>query len=158
MVVDEKTAPAAGGGEPAEQAAPVPDRPVGQDGPQDVHILVAEDDFINQIVAKEVLESQGWQVSIAGNGREALEMIARHAPDLVLMDLEMPEMDGLTATRALREAEKQTGSHLPVIAITGHVLEEYQKECFQAGVEGFVEKPWEAMTLIAAVRKHLRLA
>src|ERR1019366_8546847 len=82
-----------------------------------LHILLAEDQLVNQLLAVRMLEKRGHSVVIANNGREAIEMLAREPFDLVLMDIQMPEMDGFQATRAIRVQEESTGRHLPIIAM-----------------------------------------
>ena len=106
-----------------------------------LRILLAEDNPINQKVACAILEKCGHQISIANDGRQALDAIAAEQFDLVLMDVQMPRMDGLEATRALREREGGTGKHLPVIAMTAHALKGDRERCLEAGMDGYLTKP-----------------
>src|SRR5262249_39590596 len=92
---------------------------VDRTGPA-LRILLAEDNPINQVVATQMIRSQGHDVVVANSGKEALDLIARESFDVVLMHIQMPEMDGFEATQALRAQERQTGEHLPVIAMTAH--------------------------------------
>lgn len=116
-----------------------------------LRVLVAEDNSVNQLLATRLLEKRGHRVVITTNGREVLEMIAREKFDLVLMDVQMPEMDGLQATVALREEEKKQGDgvHLPVIALTAHAMKGDQERCLMAGMDGYLTKPIRAQELDA---------
>jgi two-component system sensor histidine kinase/response regulator len=106
-------------------------------------VLVAEDNTVNQLLATRLLEKRGHRVVMTANGREALEALAKDRFDLVLMDVQMPEMDGLQATRALREKEMEKGDgfHQPVIALTAHAMKGDQERCLAAGMDGFLTKP-----------------
>jgi CheY-like chemotaxis protein len=106
-----------------------------------LRILVAEDNLINQKLAVKLLEKRGHIVSVACNGREALAMVLHQALDVVLMDVQMPEMDGLQATAALREREKSAGRHLPVIALTAHAMKGDSDRCLASGMDGYLTKP-----------------
>ena len=112
-------------------------------------ILVAEDNPINQAVVRRLLERHHHKVTIVGNGREALSAIALHAYDLVLMDVQMPEMDGLEATTRLREQEAAAGNHrLPVIALTAHAMVGDRERCLEAGADEYVAKPIDSSVLL----------
>ncbi len=106
-------------------------------------VLVAEDNAVNQLLATRLLEKRGHRVVMTANGREALEALAKERFDLVLMDVQMPEMDGLQATQALREREKERsdGYHQPVIALTAHAMKGDQERCLAAGMDGYLTKP-----------------
>jgi len=106
-----------------------------------LRVLVAEDNAVNQRLASRLLEKRGHQVLVASNGREALEAIAAHTFDLVLMDVQMPELDGLEATAALRANEAGHGTHLPVIALTAHAMKGDRERCLAAGMDGYLSKP-----------------
>jgi two-component system sensor histidine kinase/response regulator len=106
-----------------------------------LQILLAEDDRINQKVAIRLLEKRGHTVVLACNGKEALAALAEHPFDLVLMDVQMPEMDGLEATMAIREQEKLTGFHQTIIAMTAMALKGDRELCVAAGMDGYVSKP-----------------
>jgi CheY-like chemotaxis protein len=119
-----------------------------------LRVLVAEDNAVNQQLAVRLLEKQGHTVAVAGNGREALEALEKAAPggfDVVLMDVQMPEMDGVEATAAIRQKEKATGKHLPIVAITAHALKGDRERCLAAGMDDYVAKPIQARELWAAV-------
>jgi two-component system, sensor histidine kinase and response regulator len=116
-----------------------------------LHVLIAEDGLVNQRVAKGLLERRGHTVVLANNGREALAALEREAFDLVLMDVQMPEIDGLEATATIRARERDTGAHLPIIAATAHAMEGDRQRCLAAGMDGYVTKPIRLDELYAAV-------
>jgi CheY-like chemotaxis protein len=119
---------------PSEPAA----RPFDGSG---VSVLVVEDNRINQTIAVKLLERHGFTVQVAANGLEALALSAKNQFQLVLMDVQMPGMDGFDATAAIREMEKTTGAHVPIIAMTAHALKGDRERCLQAGMDGYVSKP-----------------
>ncbi len=106
-----------------------------------LRVLVAEDNLINQRVVSRFLERDGHSLVLVSNGREAVDAFQRHAFDVILMDVQMPEMDGLTATREIRKLERPMGSHTPIIALTAHSVEGDRERCLDAGMDGFVSKP-----------------
>jgi signal transduction histidine kinase/DNA-binding response OmpR family regulator len=112
-----------------------------------LHILLAEDNHVNQKLAMRLLEKRGHHVVLANNGKEALAALAHHSFDVVLMDVQMPEMDGVAATKAIREQEKLTGHHLPVIAMTALVMKGDRERCMEAGMDGYVSKPIDVKAL-----------
>jgi two-component system, sensor histidine kinase and response regulator len=116
-----------------------------------LHILLAEDNRVNQTVASRMLGKMGHSVVVANHGPEALAMLAQQTFDLVLMDVQMPEMDGLTATRKIREEEKYSGIHLPIIAMTAHAMKGDRERCPEAGVDDYVSKPVNARTLMDCI-------
>lgn len=113
-------------------------------------ILLAEDGAVNQRVAVLMLESRGHEVTVAGNGREAVERFESGAFDLILMDVQMPEMDGLEATRTIRGRETG-GDHIPIIAMTAHAMRGDRERCLAAGMDDYLSKPIQAPLLYAAV-------
>ncbi len=117
-----------------------------------LRILLAEDNPVNQRVALHLLDKQRHSTTVVGNGLDALAAIARERFDLVLMDVQMPEMDGLEATRALREAEAATGQHLPIIAMTAHAMKGDRERCAAAGMDDYVCKPIQASDLYRAIQ------
>ena len=114
-------------------------------------VLLAEDNEINQQVAVEFLELRGHQVRVASDGKEVLQALASCRFDVVLMDLQMPQMDGFQATAAIREKEKTTGNHVPVIAMTGHAMKGDRQRCFDAGMDGYICKPIRSQELFEVV-------
>jgi PAS domain S-box-containing protein len=116
-----------------------------------LRILLAEDNPVNQEVAVHLIERRGHSVIVAENGREAVEAIERHKFDLVLMDVQMPEMGGLEATRVIREKEKGGGHHLPIIAMTAHAMQGDREQCLEAGMDGYLAKPIDPKTFLQTV-------
>ncbi len=108
---------------------------------QKLRILLAEDNPVNRELAVRLLEKRGHQVAVAQNGREVMAALETQSFDLVLMDVQMPEMDGFQATAAIREKEKTTGSHLRIIAMTAHAMKGDKERCLAAGMDGYVSKP-----------------
>src|SRR5579864_1142385 len=109
--------------------------------PGPLRILLAEDNAVNQKLAVRLLEKSGHKVSVAGTGKDALRQVESSSFDVVLMDVQMPEMDGLTATRAIRQQERQTGRHLPIIAMTAHAMKGDRERCLEAGMDEYLSKP-----------------
>jgi two-component system sensor histidine kinase/response regulator len=114
---------------------------------QSLRILLAEDNRVNQKIAIRLLEKRGHHVVLATNGEEALAALAQHSFDLVLMDVHMPEMDGIQATMAIREKEKSTGVHQPVIAMTALAMTGDRERCLAAGMDGYLSKPIDLLKL-----------
>jgi two-component system, sensor histidine kinase and response regulator len=106
-----------------------------------LHILLAEDHPVNQKVAVRMLERLGHSVVVAPDGRAALDALLAHSFDLVLMDVQMPEMDGCEAVRIIRERELRTHAHLPVLALTAHAMQGDRERCLEAGFDGYLSKP-----------------
>jgi CheY-like chemotaxis protein len=102
---------------------------------------VAEDNRVNQLVICGLLEHRGHAVSLVVNGREAVQAVCRESFDLVLMDVQMPEMDGLEATAAIRLAERRNGRHQRIVAMTAHALKDDAARCLAAGMDGYLSKP-----------------
>lgn len=122
-----------------------------------VRILVAEDNLINQMVAKGILDNAGYQVDLAGNGREALEAIQKTPYHLVLMDVSMPEMDGYEAARRIRGLEDATQPHLPVVAMTAHAMKTDKDQCLAAGMDAYLTKPIQREQLLETVERFASL-
>ena len=106
-----------------------------------LRILVAEDNLVNQRLVVRLLEKRGHRVALAATGQEAVEALNKGTFDLVLMDVQMPEMDGLEATQIIREKEKKTGKHQPIIALTAHAMSGDRDRCIAAGTDGYLTKP-----------------
>jgi two-component system sensor histidine kinase/response regulator len=117
-----------------------------------LHVLLAEDNRTNQLVASQMLRNWDCAVTAVRNGRAALEASAQQIFDIILMDVQMPEMDGLTATREIREREKMTGQHAPIVAMTAHVLKGDRERCLAAGMDGYISKPIRAEKLLQAIQ------
>jgi len=122
-----------------------------------LQILLAEDNQVNQKLAMRLLEKRGHHVTIASNGREALSALEKKHFDLVLMDVQMPEMDGLEATRLLREKEKSSGQHQAVVAMTALVMKGDRERCMAAGMDGYLSKPIRQQELDDVLDTYLAL-
>jgi two-component system, sensor histidine kinase and response regulator len=118
-----------------------------------LQILLAEDNAVNQQLALRLLEKRGHTVKLASDGNEAVTLFKKSAFDVVLMDVQMPVMDGLQATAAIRREEESTGAHVPIIAMTAHAMEGDRERCLAAGMDGYVSKPLRANELIAITEK-----
>ena len=141
--------------DPAASSLGTDQRGIGEPvGP--LRVLVADDNEINQVVACKFLQKLGCQVEVARTGCEAVEAITRTAYDVVLMDCEMPEMDGYEATREVRRREEGTPNHLPIVALTGHTSDEEVQKCHQAGMDRVVTKPVTLSVLRANLQELLR--
>jgi len=116
-----------------------------------LRVLLAEDSPVNQRLAVGILQKYGFTVVVANHGREALAAIETQHVDCVLMDVQMPEMDGLEATAAIRAKEKESGSHLPIIAMTAHAMKGDRERCLEAGMDAYVAKPIRAKELIETI-------
>ena len=106
-----------------------------------LRVLVAEDNIVNQMVIKAMLEKMGCAVTIASNGRLAVASYEADGPDIILMDMSMPEMDGAEATRQIRKVQAQDGCHAPIIGVTAHALREDRQRCLDAGMDDYLPKP-----------------
>jgi two-component system sensor histidine kinase/response regulator len=118
-----------------------------EDSFRSLRVLLAEDNRVNQKIAIRLLEKRGHNVVLAGNGEEALAALAQDTFDLVLMDVHMPVMDGFQAAMAIREKEKSTGLHQPVIAMTALAMTGDRERCLAAGMDGYLSKPIDLQKL-----------
>jgi two-component system sensor histidine kinase/response regulator len=122
-----------------------------REGRHNFHILLAEDNVVNQTLAVRLLEKNGHTVTLARNGREALEALEKQSYDLILMDVQMPEMNGWEATQAIREKEKTTGAHIPIVAMTAHAMKGDEEKCLAAGMDAYLTKPIRTQELFATI-------
>jgi CheY-like chemotaxis protein len=120
-----------------------------------LRILLAEDNRINQLLAVRLIEKLGHRVEVVADGSEALRALQKRAFDVVLMDIQMPVMDGFEFTSMLREKEKTTNSHQPIIALTAHALTGDRERCLAAGMDGYVSKPIRYQDLVNAIETVL---
>ncbi len=139
---------------PEEDERPIPAEPLPPLLPLD--ILLVEDSLVNQKLATLLLKKHGHGVTLANNGREALAQLAEKRFDVVLMDVEMPEMDGLEATAVTRAKERQTGEHVPIIAMTAHALKGDRERFLAAGMDEYVSKPIRAAILFQTIQQVLQ--
>jgi len=121
-------------------------------------VLVAEDSLVNQKLAEAVLGGQGHQVVLVNDGQEALAAIQSQDFDVVLMDVQMPVMDGFEAVSKIREIEKRTGGHIPIIALTAHAMKGDRERCLEAGMDGYVSKPIHAEQLFEVIETVMESA
>lgn len=119
-----------------------------------LQILLADDSIANQFVARRMLEKAGHTIVTANNGKEALKALAERKFDLVLMDVQMPEMDGFEATAAIRLRQRGTGDHIPIIAMTAHAMKGDEARCLAAGMDGYISKPIRAQDLVELVTRY----
>jgi signal transduction histidine kinase/CheY-like chemotaxis protein/HPt (histidine-containing phosphotransfer) domain-containing protein len=140
-------------GEGAEERPLVTMHSIREGRPR-LRILLAEDNPVNQQLAARILEKRGHSVEVVPDGRQALEALSRERYDLVLMDIQMPEMDGFETTAAIRAREDSSGQHLPIIALTAHAMAGDRERCLAAGMDGYLSKPLRAHELIDAI-EHL---
>ena len=133
------------------ETPPSPFGPAPSERP--LRILLAEDNEINRRLACRLLEKKGHQVAIATNGREAVAQWARAPADLVLMDVQMPEMDGIHATIEIRRAERHSGGHTPIIAMTAHAMTGDRERCLAAGMDGYIAKPIQPRDLFGEIER-----
>jgi CheY-like chemotaxis protein len=116
-------------------------------------VLLADDGRASQVVARRFLERRGHRVTLAVNGREALAEFERSRFDAILMDIDMPEMNGYEATRAIREAERGGGRRIPIIALTSNALQSDREACLAAGMDGHLAKPVQADVLCETLER-----
>ncbi len=119
-----------------------------------LHVLLAEDNTVNQRLASRLLEKRGHRVTIANNGQEALNLLDSASFDLVLMDVQMPLVDGLEATRLIRDREKENGAHQRIVALTAHAVKGDQERCKAAGMDGYLAKPIRPQELDAVLETY----
>jgi CheY-like chemotaxis protein len=122
-----------------------------------LHILLAEDNAVNSLLATTLLKKAGHTVARATTGREAVHAAADQRFDVILMDVQMPDMDGLEATAAIRRAEEGSGEHTPIISLTAHAMAGDRQRCLEAGADGYLAKPFVAEQLLAALDEALGL-
>jgi two-component system sensor kinase len=139
-----------------KRAAAQPDQVAEK--PRPLHVLVADDSPVNQEVAAGLLGLRGHTTESANDGREAVAAFQHQPFDVILMDVEMPEMDGMKATAAIRELEVATGTHVPIIAMTAHAMKGFQQRCLEAGMDGYISKPIQPAELFQALESLQRTA
>ena len=119
------------------------------------HVLLAEDNSVNQTLAVRLLEKHGYRVSVVDNGRAAVEALEKDTFDLVLMDIQMPELNGFEATAEIREKEKSSGLHMPIVAMTANAMKGDQEACLAAGMDAYVSKPIRSVELFTTIENVL---
>ena len=142
-------------GHPEPKKAPLVTRHTLRESRNRARILLVEDNLVNQTLAVRLLEKRGYSIAVAGNGREALAALAKEEFEVVLMDVQMPEMDGFEATAAIREIEKTSGRHMPIVAMTANALKGDQERCLAAGMDAYISKPIRTSELFATLEAIL---
>ncbi len=143
-------------GQQGGAAQPLITRHTLKEARRELNILLAEDNLINQKLAVALLTKNGHRVTVAVNGAEALKISAATDFDLILMDLQMPVMDGLAATEAIRLREGETGKHVPIVAMTANALAGDRERCLESGMDGYVSKPIRVNELLAAIAECVK--
>ncbi|MCC6445245.1 MAG: response regulator [Armatimonadetes bacterium] len=144
-------------GPDSDEPAAADNRPHEAGEARSLSILLVEDHAVNQLVVSRLLRKQGHRVSLAATGRQAVSAVAEDYFDVILMDVQMPEMDGFEATTAIRNIEKRIGGrHIPIIAMTAHAMAEYKERCISAGMDAYISKPAQAQEIIALIRQLTR--
>jgi CheY-like chemotaxis protein len=118
-----------------------------------LHILLVEDNSVNQKIGIRMLQNMGHHVSLACHGREAIEKWESKPYDMIIMDIQMPEMDGFEATFQIRKKEKLSGNHIPIIALTAHAMKGDRERCLASGMDGYASKPLKADTLGEEIKR-----
>jgi two-component system, sensor histidine kinase and response regulator len=137
------------------ERAPLVNRHSLREAHKAARILLAEDNAVNQKLVMRLLEKRGLLVTAAGNGKEVLAALEKQSFDLVLMDVQMPEMDGFEATARIRQEEKATGAHLPIIALTAYAMKGDEERCRAAGMDDYIPKPVRPQDLFSAIHRLL---
>ena len=123
-----------------------------------LEILIVEDNAVNQKVTRAILDKAGHYSVSAADGKKAIQLLRERSFDLILMDVQMPEMDGYEATRRIREIQSGTGIRTPILALTAHAMAGDQDRCLKAGMDDYIAKPIHAATLVDLVAKYCRTA
>jgi two-component system sensor histidine kinase/response regulator len=140
---------------PVTEAVPLITRHTLREARNRAQILLAEDNTVNQTLAVRLLEKRGYTVTVAADGAVALAALEKNSFDLVLMDVQMPNMDGFEATAAIRAKEKLTGGRIPIVAMTAHALKGDQERCISAGMDGYITKPIRTSELFSTIERLL---
>jgi CheY-like chemotaxis protein len=128
--------------------------PVGSH-PRPLKILLAEDNLVNQALAVRILQKRGHEVVLALTGSQAISKLAESSIDLILMDVQMPELDGISATHAIRRQEEDSGQHVPIIAMTAYAMEGDRERCIEAGMDDYLSKPIHPAELFRTIGQVL---
>nr|WP_246688652.1 MULTISPECIES: response regulator [unclassified Mesorhizobium] len=137
------------------QPPPVRVRPRPPGDERGLDILVAEDNEVNQLVFTQILGETDYRFEIVGNGRKALDAFGKLNPRMILMDVSMPEMNGLEATGAIRRLEEETGTHVPIVGVTAHALKGDRERCLEAGMDDYLPKPISPRALVEKLERWL---
>ena len=119
-----------------------------------IKVLLVEDNYMNKVLVREILKLNGYDIIEAASGTEGLKMLALESPDIVLMDLHLPEMDGITATRIIKADERN--SHIPVLALTASAMKGEEHKLIDKGFDGYVAKPFDVKKLLEAITESIK--
>ena len=119
-----------------------------------IKVLLVEDNYMNKVLVREILKLNGYDIIEAASGTEGLKMLALEPPDIVLMDLHLPEMDGITATRIIKADEKNR--HIPVLALTASAMKGEEQKLIDKGFDGYVAKPIDVKKLLEAITESIK--
>ena len=122
-----------------------------------LRILVAEDNLVNQRLLSRILEKMGHQVILANDGKAVLRLLTQQQIDLIAMDMQMPNMDGIEATLSIRAMEQGSGRHVPIVAMTANAFDEDRRKCQEAGMDGFVVKPISSQSIRQEIERVVAL-
>jgi len=147
-------------GHPSGERGPVITRHLIREARKKLHILLAEDNIVNQKLAAKILEKRGYHVIVAPDGKKAVDAFEKEHFDLILMDVQMPEMDGFEATAEIREKElelatrnSQPVTRIPIVAMTAHAMKGYRDKCLKAGMDDYISKPVKPEELFEVIKK-----
>jgi CheY-like chemotaxis protein len=118
-----------------------------------LNILLVEDDLVSQLIMKQISKLKGWQLKVASNGKEALDICENSSSNLILMDIQMPGISGLDVTKTIREKEKVTGGHVPIIATTAYAMSGDKEKCINAGMDEYISKPIDMKKLCEVIER-----
>ncbi|GAB6081871.1 hypothetical protein JCM30471_07850 [Desulfuromonas carbonis] len=149
-------APAPGSASPSSPAIGLSAQLLSNSGKTGLRVLVAEDNRMNRKVVEALGRRRGWRISAVVNGQEALDLLECEIFDLVLMDVQMPELDGLETTRRIRQREGASGGHIPILGLTAHAREEDRENCLAAGMDGYLSKPVDPKTFYQTIESLLQ--
>jgi PAS domain S-box-containing protein len=142
-----------------KNTAPLQEPPISQNNKgkniKELNVLLVEDNAMNQILAKKVLSDWGWKIDVSKNGIEAIEKLKDKSFDIVLMDIQMPEMDGYEATLHIRNKFPAPKCNIPIMAMTAHVMPTEEEKCYKAGMNGYISKPFDTETLYSKIESIL---
>ncbi|BCM22049.1 response regulator [Mesorhizobium sp. J8] len=150
-----RAAPAAASERAMLQPPPARARPRPTDAERGLDVLIAEDNEVNQLVFTQILGETGYRFEIVSNGRKALDAFGRLNPRMILMDVSMPEMNGLEATGAIRRIEEDMGTHVPIVGVTAHALKGDRERCLEAGMDDYLPKPISPRALLEKLERWL---
>jgi CheY-like chemotaxis protein len=132
------------------------DKPMNKELTSRLNILLVEDDYVSQLIIKQECKSKGWDITAALNGKDALDMLEKENFDLILMDIQMPEMSGFEITKIIRENEKVSGNHIPIIATTAYAMSGDREKCFDAGMDDYISKPIDFVKLEEVIARYVK--